>query len=140
MKEKKHNGVKKNANANADRLKPHRFKKGQSGNPAGRPKGSRNRSTILNELLQLPVLDSKGKKKINPLDKKDKHISYEKLIMIALIKKAAEGDVKAIREIQDTMYGKIKDETDVNFYQDEPIEIKITRTVHHANHPDKPSD
>jgi hypothetical protein len=34
-----------------DNLEP--FKKGQSGNPAGRPKGSRNRSTILKELLDI---------------------------------------------------------------------------------------
>jgi hypothetical protein len=30
---------------------PHRFKKGQSGNPAGRPKGSKNRKTLIAELL-----------------------------------------------------------------------------------------
>jgi hypothetical protein len=31
------------------------FKKGQSGNPAGRPKGSKNRSTIIKEILNLMV-------------------------------------------------------------------------------------
>jgi hypothetical protein len=30
---------------------PHRFRKGQSGNPAGRPKGKKNRKTLLAELL-----------------------------------------------------------------------------------------
>ena len=30
---------------------PHRFRKGQSGNPAGRPKGGKNRKTLLAELL-----------------------------------------------------------------------------------------
>lgn len=34
-----------------DNLKP--FQKGESGNLAGRPKGTRNRSTILKELLDL---------------------------------------------------------------------------------------
>ncbi len=34
-----------------DNLKP--FKKGESGNLGGRPKGTRNRSTILKELLDL---------------------------------------------------------------------------------------
>lgn len=30
---------------------PHRFKPGQSGNPAGRPKGSRNRATVILDAL-----------------------------------------------------------------------------------------
>lgn len=30
---------------------PHRFRKGQSGNPAGRPKGAKNRKTLMAELL-----------------------------------------------------------------------------------------
>jgi hypothetical protein len=39
-----------------------RFKSGQSGNPNGRPKGSRNEATILQELLQHKVaLNERGK-------------------------------------------------------------------------------
>jgi hypothetical protein len=39
-----------------------RFKPGQSGNPNGRPKGSRNEATILQELLQHKVaLNERGK-------------------------------------------------------------------------------
>ena len=37
--------------ANNDNLKP--FKKGQSGNPKGRPKGSKNRSTIIKKWLEV---------------------------------------------------------------------------------------
>ena len=33
-----------------------RFKKGQSGNPRGRPKGSKNFSTLLAEALNEPVI------------------------------------------------------------------------------------
>ena len=32
-----------------------RWKKGESGNPAGRPKGSKNRSTIIREMLDMMV-------------------------------------------------------------------------------------
>lgn len=32
--------------------KPHRFKKGESGNPAGRPKGTKNYLTLLEEALK----------------------------------------------------------------------------------------
>ena len=36
-----------------EELKPYEFEKGKSGNPNGRPKGVRNRSTIIRELLEL---------------------------------------------------------------------------------------
>jgi hypothetical protein len=40
----------------------HQFKRGQSGNPNGRPKGSKNEATILQELLQHKVaLNNRGK-------------------------------------------------------------------------------
>ena len=38
--------------ANDENIKPFEFKKGQSGNPAGRPKGSKNRSTIAKKWLE----------------------------------------------------------------------------------------
>jgi hypothetical protein len=37
--------------ANAEKKQGHRFKKGQSGNPAGKPKGTRHRTTMLAERL-----------------------------------------------------------------------------------------
>ncbi len=90
------------------------WKKGQSGNPAGYKKGVKNRSTVLRELLELKLRDSKGKFIANPLDPSEENISVEKAIMAALIKKAMKGDVAAIREVQDTLFGKLKDRAEVN--------------------------
>ena len=41
--------------ANNGNLKP--FKKGESGNPNGRPKGSKNRSTIMEKWLEVRRMD-----------------------------------------------------------------------------------
>lgn len=92
-------------------LKP--IKKGETRNPKGRTVGSKNRSTILKELLALTVLDKEGRPIPNPLDKKQKKITYEVAVIARLIKKAVDGDIKAIREIQDTIHGKIKNEDDL---------------------------
>lgn len=112
------------------------WKKGQSGNPAGRPQGARGRATLLKDLLDLNVRNEQGGEVPNPLDPKEKKISYEKAIMVALIKKALAGNIVAIQEVQNTLHGKIKDETDVTLQQDEPLEITVKRIVHHANNSD----
>ena len=39
--------------ANPENIIPYNFKKGESGNPAGRPVGSRNRSTIVKQWLEV---------------------------------------------------------------------------------------
>src|ERR1051326_5556356 len=92
----------KNSDGKAKRLanlKP--FKKGESGNPAGRPEGARNRSTVLKELLQQVVQST------SPLTQKKKSADLETQVMPPLIARARRGDVTAIREILDTVYGKV---------------------------------
>lgn len=68
----------------------------------GRPKGSKNRSTVLKELYQMVVSgdDLKGVKRDMPI---------EVAIMTALVKKGLTGDIPAIKEAQDTVYGKVPD-------------------------------
>lgn len=83
-------------------LKPYHFKPGQSGNPAGREKGSKNRATVLKELLNLKI---EGK----TLDGKEEKMTVESAVIGALVRKAMNGDVTAIKEIQDTVHGKMPD-------------------------------
>jgi hypothetical protein len=64
-----------------DNLKP--FEKGESGNPNGRPKGSKNRSTIAKYWLEV----------------------NQNLKTLALIKKARDGDVNAYKALMDSGYG-----------------------------------
>ena len=83
--------------ANEENLK--QFPKGTSGNPEGRPKGSKNRSTIARQWLEV---NSKVK---NPLTGQEETMSQEDLMTLALIKKAREGDVGAYKALMDSGYG-----------------------------------
>ena len=82
---------------NGGTLKP--FEKGESGNPNGRPKGAKNRSTIARYWLEI------NQKLKNPLTGQDETMSQEDLMTLALIKKAREGDVNAYKALMDSGYG-----------------------------------
>ena len=80
-----------------DNLNP--FKKGESGNPAGRPKGAKNRSTIARQWLEV------NQSLKNPLTGEQELMSQEDLMTLAIIKKAREGDVAAYKALMDSGYG-----------------------------------
>lgn len=65
-----------------------RYKPGQSGNPKGRPRGSKSKINILKELLaQKVTVTQQGKKyRMNKLT----------LILLTLVNKAASGDLRAV--------------------------------------------
>ena len=81
-----------------DNLKPN-WEKGESGNPNGRPKGSKNRSTIAKYWLEV------NQNLKNPLTSEMETMSQEDLMTLALIKKAREGDVAAYKALMDSGYG-----------------------------------
>jgi hypothetical protein len=83
----------------ADDIKKHEFNKGESGNPNGRPKGSKNRSTIARQWLEV------NQNLKNPLTGANETMSQEDLITLALIKKARDGDVNAYKALMDSGYG-----------------------------------
>jgi hypothetical protein len=82
-----------------DDIKKYEYKKGESGNPNGRPKGSRNRSTIARRWLEV------NQNLKNPLTGENETMSQEDLMTLALIKKAREGDVNAYKALMDSGYG-----------------------------------
>lgn len=93
------------------------FKKGQSGNPNGRPKGSLNRSTIVKRWLSA-LEDS-----TNPITREKESMSQEDIITLALIKKARKGDTQAYKALMDSGYGAPKQEIKT---VDSPSEVKVT--------------
>ena len=80
-------------------IEAHKFPKGESGNPNGRPKGSKNRSTIARYWLEVQ------QNLKNPLTGESETMSQEDLMTLALIKKAREGDVNAYKALMDSGYG-----------------------------------
>ena len=84
---------------NKENITKHEFNKGESGNPNGRPKGSRNRSTIARHWLEV------NQNLKNPLTSEMETMSQEDLMTLALIKKARDGDVNAYKALMDSGYG-----------------------------------
>lgn len=80
-------------------LKDHEFKPGESGNPAGRPVGSKNRSTTARKWLA--VLE----KIENPITKKEEELSQEDIVTLVLISKARGGNVNAYKQLMDSAHG-----------------------------------
>lgn len=83
--------------SNIENLKS--WAKGESGNPNGRPKGAKNRSTIARKWLEV------NQSLKNPLTGENETMSQEDLMTLALIKKAREGDVSAYKALMDSGYG-----------------------------------
>lgn len=74
----------------------HRFKKGQSGNPRGRPKGSMTLTGFLRKALW------------------EGDAERAKRIIDAMITKAEEGDISHIREILNRIDGKVLEKTETD--------------------------
>ena len=99
------------------------FKKGQSGNPNGRPKGTKNRSTLVRELLEMESTFN------NPLTEQSEKLSYAEQIIIAQIAEARKGNVQAFKELMDSAYGKMKD---VHQFEETEKETEFVVTVVNA--------
>jgi predicted DNA binding protein len=120
--------------SNNHNLRP--FKKGESGNPKGRPKGSKNRATIVREIFDsISVLDSF---KFNELESRFPHIkndmSIEYLLTLIQVNKAIfEGDTRAYKVLMDSLYGtpirqidlaaQIKEQEDIVINYNKPVEF-----------------
>lgn len=114
---------------NEENLKP--FKKGQSGNPAGKPKGTKNFKTLFNKYLDVKL--NAGMDEFNESGQPQK---ARDILVINLIKNAViDNDMYAIREILDRVEGKpiqstIVENIDNNIKTDDEIlnDISILET------------
>jgi hypothetical protein len=70
-----------------------RFVKGQSGNPRGRPKGSKNLPTLLSEALNEPVVVAENGRR--------RKITMRQAIIKQLVKRSASADLRAMKILLD---------------------------------------
>lgn len=97
-------------------IKP-RWKPGESGNPAGRPKGIPNSKTILQRFLALE------EKIANPVTGVEENMSQLEIMYLKQIAKARKGDLQAMKEVIDRYEGKAQQTVDMNLAVDPRKEI-----------------
>jgi hypothetical protein len=116
----------------AEDIKAHRFT--AENQPAERRsrKGVPNRATALRRWL---AVKRELAARSNPSGKAAKG-TVEDEIALALIGKALKGDVAAVREIYDTVYGKLTDKTELTGSADAPLRV----TVEYVGDSNEPHD
>ena len=85
----------------------HQFKKGQSGNPAGRPKGVPNTKTRLQRILNL-IEEHK-----NPVTGELEKFTVAELLDMQQVIKARKGDTRAYQILLDRLEGKPQQSVDM---------------------------
>lgn len=91
-----------------------RFKKGQSGNPKGRP-----RSAVISDTLRARLAEA-------PPGEQDADVrTYADAIARALIDKALTGDVAAIKEVGDRTEGKARQAVVLTYTEREKLELAV---------------
>ena len=86
--------------ANPQNIIGKEFKKGQSGNPAGRPKGIPNAKTRYQRILNMI------EKVKNPVTGELEDFTVAEIMDMKLIQKARSGDISAYKEVMDRLEGR----------------------------------
>ena len=116
-----------NPNPLQENIESHRFEKGQSGNPHGRPKGSRNVSTILKEMLeQVAPGEVINAKFVREFCRKKKRVTKADAVAARIFKAAIiDGESWAVKELNDRTEGKATQTLEIGGPEGGPIEINI---------------
>ena len=102
---------------NPENLRP--AKKGEVRNPKGKPKGTRNRSTIAREWLEVSQFIT------NPITGEKEKLEQQDIMTLGIIKKARDGDVNAYKALMDSAYGQPLQQIQQEVSKIDEIEIII---------------
>lgn len=111
--------------------KKHRFRKGRSGNPKGRPKGSPNFLTAIERELNEPVVITEGGRR--------KSISKMAASAKQLVNRAATGDLRALAQLlalKELLEGKPANQAAAMSGDDEKVLEDVARRIRNS----KPKD
>ena len=117
--------------AKEDNLK--NWPKGVSGNPKGRPKGSKNRATIVKKWMEA------AKDVKNPINGFTEKLSQEDMLTLAMISKGLKGDVGAYKAVMDSLYGAVKQTMELS-QSEQPIFNKLDIDVIEDDSSDEDSE
>ena len=101
--------------ANPKNISKHQFKKGESGNENGRPKGIPNSSKRLTRLLELV------QRKKNPVTGELEDFTTIELMDMAQIAKSLKGDTRAYEALLDRLEGKANQKIDATVREASPF-------------------
>ena len=114
--------------ANEENLKP--FQKGNKMGK-GRPKNSLNRTKTILDILSLEQVA------VNPVTKKEETLNQYQLIVLAMLKKARAGDVRAAQWIDERGFGKLTENYEVNQTGESSGDLKdIIHAIRSTEHTD----
>ena len=101
---------------NPENIEQHEFKKGETGNPNGRPKGVKNRSTIARAVMEMNInFPEQVLKKLKEMyPKMTNDVTIEEAMTIIQASKAIQDkDTAAYKVLMDSAYGQPKQTTDI---------------------------
>lgn len=113
-------------NKKYNNLKP--WKPGQSGNPAGRKTGSKNVSTIVRKLLEQDAENGLLSSSDLADLAKGQPTSYAQAMVLAMIKKALEGDVRAVRWLAERQDRSYITENKTGFFDRPKLVIEVVKS------------
>ena len=104
------------------------FTKGQIGNPKGRPKKESCIPDILREIGDTQATDAKNDPVIDPVT--NKVMTFLRFTLLTVYRKAALGDMEAVKFIADRTEGKVADKVELTQKRDE-FEGKTAEELDH---------
>lgn len=93
------------------------YKKGKSGNPAGRKKGSQSFKTIIDNFMK------RDTNEVN--EETGEKLTYQETMVLEQMKKAMSGDINAFKELVDRSEGRAIQKTEIDQTTRFPDSIEI---------------